>query len=201
MAATTVNDLDNLSPLLSSLVATVLGPMVMGVMIEQFLLGIVCYQAITYFCYHFSSDAFFCRSIVIFPVVFTLFQSVLDFIVIFRRLIRDYSNYESLDLQDWVFWMEASLTAWVAFIAHILYVLRGCVVTKPLPVCMFLGVVALTALVSGITVTKVCFSLGRMSKLARLTIPATIGFTSLHAYLYPVSLVGVGVLIKQPHVT
>lgn len=155
-----------------------LGPMVAGMMIEQFLLGTICYHTTTYFRYHFNSDTFFCKSIVVCLVAFTASLGILDFITLYRRLVSDYGECEKFDTQDWTAWMEPSLTACIAFVAHIFYIFRCWAVIRSPVVCISLGVVALSALISGITSTIFCFSIGRVSKLEEVIIPAIIWFAS-----------------------
>lgn len=161
-----------------SIIDIFLSPMVIGVMLEQWLLGIICSQAATYFRYHFSTDSTFCRSIATCLVISTVFLGILDFISLYRSLVWDYGNCEKFDLQDWITYTEPSITAWIAFVAHIFYIFRCWAVTRSLPVCVILGTVALNSLVSGIATTVYGFSAGRMSKLSEIVVPAVIWFTS-----------------------
>lgn len=155
-----------------------LAPVVAGTMVEQWLLGIICSQAVMYFRHHFNSDTIFCRSIVTCLVAFTILLGILDFVALYRRLVPDYGNCYKFDLQDWILWAEPAFTAWIGFVAHIFYIFRCWAVTRSLAVCIFLGVVALNALVSGITVTVYCFAAGRLSNRAGVVTPATVWFIS-----------------------
>lgn len=159
-----------------SAIGPFLGPMLIGIMIEQFLLGIICYQAVAYFRYHFSSDTSFCRSIVACLVVSTILLGILDFTTLYYRLIWEYGDCEKFDIMDWMLWMEPSLTAWVAFVTHIFYIFRCWTVTRSPAICIFLGVVALNSLASGINVAITCFSVGRLSQLPRVVVPSIIWF-------------------------
>jgi hypothetical protein len=85
-------NLDNLPPL-GSIVALCLAPMVIGIMIEQLLLGIIFSQAAVYFYYHFSSDTSFCRSIVTCLVVSTVLLGMMDLCV--HRLLTHLSLYST----------------------------------------------------------------------------------------------------------
>lgn len=86
--------------------------------------------------------------------------------MLYHNLVSNYGDSEKFDLQNWIAWTEPSLTAWIAFVAHIFYIFRCWAITRSLAVCVFLGVVALSALVSGINFTILCFSGGRLSNLS-----------------------------------
>lgn len=162
----------------ASAVSTSLGPLLTVIMIEQFLLGIVCSQATTYFRYHFCGDGRFIRSIVTFLVVLTIFLGALDFVAIYQTTILDFGNFNKFDLQNWTGWVEPGVTALVALIAHIFYIGRCWTITRSLPFVVFLGIVALLAFASGITVSVYCFVLGRLSELAGAKVTSYIWFLS-----------------------
>lgn len=161
---------ESLDSLLSpcSIIGPFLGPMLIGIMIEQLLLGIICSQAVVYFRYHFNSDTSFCRSIVTCLVVSTILLGIMDFTMLYYRLVRDYGDCEKFDTQDWMSWMEPGFTAWVAFVTHIFYILRCWAVTRSLVICVFLETVSLVSLVCGVKITISCFIVGRLSQLPRV---------------------------------
>lgn len=162
----------------ASTVTASLGPLLTGMMIGLFLLGIVCSQSITYFRYYFSHDGTFIRLIVAFLFVLVVFLGIMDFVSIYQSIIIGYGDFDKFDRQNWASWAEPAVTALVSSIAHAFYIHRCWAVTHSLVVIISLSLVALLAFASGITISVYCFMLGRMSKLAGAVIPSNIWLLS-----------------------
>ncbi|KAJ7923877.1 hypothetical protein B0H13DRAFT_1579893, partial [Mycena leptocephala] len=114
----------SITPTQPVLSATV-GAMVVGLMVQQFLLGCIAALACTpTFCGSFGQQPRFVRCLVGGLLVLNTVEAAMDLHIIYRTLVTHYGQYFFFDLQTWTMWAEPGVTAAVGFLAHLFFTRR-----------------------------------------------------------------------------
>ncbi|KAJ7075423.1 hypothetical protein B0H15DRAFT_956499 [Mycena belliarum] len=155
-----------------SIIISTLGPLVLGLMFQQILLGIIIIQASQYYARFSARDPMFYLALVGAMLILNVLEAAMDFHVIYRTVILHYGDFFFFDLQTWTMWAEPAITAFVGFLAQLFFVERCVKVTKgSWYVIILLASMLLLSLGSGVAVSVSFFKVKLFSKLAVIPIP------------------------------
>lgn len=159
-----------------------------GVWIQQFFFGIVCYQFWSYYTSQSKRhDTHFTKTILALLLIGNLFLGVTDFHVLYRSAVVHYGDLDKFDLQTWTMWSEPGVTALVGCIAQVYFLDRCRRVNmqwrKFSPqvlhcVTAFLFMLILLSTAAGLAVCISFWSLTRFSGLAQIPIPISLWLVS-----------------------
>ncbi|KAJ7437505.1 hypothetical protein FB451DRAFT_1305451 [Mycena latifolia] len=159
------------NPPQDTLIST-LGPMVLGLMFQQLLLGIIFIQTYQYFSRYYHRDPMFYLALVGALFLLNVLEGAMAFDVIYRTFIIHYNDYAFFDLQTWTMWSQPGITAFAGFLAQLFFTERCVTFTKTaFYVVLLLALLILFSLGSGIAVSVFFFKVKLFSALAKIPIP------------------------------
>ncbi|KAJ7867824.1 hypothetical protein B0H13DRAFT_1636010, partial [Mycena leptocephala] len=172
-----------------SVIKSTVGAMVVGLMIQQLLLGMIVLWGSRYYVRFHFRDTWFYQSIVGALLVLNALEFSMDFHVLYRTTVTYYGQYAFFDLQTWTMWAEPgitvyhsliypnieALTSWraaIGLLAQVFFIQRCWKVThESWPVLIFLVFLLLLCFGPGMAVS-VSFAMVRLfSQIAKISIP------------------------------
>ncbi|KAJ6553799.1 hypothetical protein DFH09DRAFT_1495363 [Mycena vulgaris] len=162
-----------------SIINSTFGPLVAGLMIQQFFVGIITAQAGYYYSRFTQRDSKFYLWLVAVLLVFNALDAATDFHILYRSAVTHYGIYCFFDLQTWTMWAEPAITAVVRCLAQMFF-MECCwkVTHKSRLVFAVLTCLLLFSLGSGLAVSVSFFQVKLFSKLAKIPIPITLWLSS-----------------------
>ncbi|KAJ7856559.1 hypothetical protein B0H13DRAFT_1641469 [Mycena leptocephala] len=165
-----------------SVVNTTLGPLVMGLMLQQFWLGIIAVHGVRYYEQFGRRDDGVSRYLVAALLILNALEAAMDIHVLFRTTVTHYGDYTFVDLQEWTTWAEPGVTAIIGFLAHLFFLARCWRATnKSLVIFASLTFLVLLSLGSGLAVSVYFLQVKLFTKLANLPIPVCFWLVSTAA--------------------
>ncbi|KAJ7927381.1 hypothetical protein B0H13DRAFT_2312586 [Mycena leptocephala] len=150
---------------------TTVGAMLIGVMVQQSLLGYIFAQGCSYYKFK-DRDSQLYRYLVAALLAFSALEAAMDMHVIYRTMVTHYGEYGFFDLQTWSMWAEPGVTAVVGLLAQLFFAERCWKTTKKSwMVFVVLTFLLALSLGSGIAVSISFFKVRLFSELGKIPIP------------------------------
>ncbi|KAJ6555244.1 hypothetical protein B0H10DRAFT_2241440 [Mycena sp. CBHHK59/15] len=158
------------------------GALLIGFLIQQFLLGVVVTQACIYFSRFHRRDIKFYRYLVAVILLVNCLHAGMNIHIIYRISITYYSQRLSFASQGWTMWAEPGVTAIGVLIAQFFFIDRCWnVIKRPWTILPLFGFLLLLPAGSGLAMSILSFKVKVLSEINKLPIPTSIWLGSMAA--------------------
>ncbi|KAJ7130369.1 hypothetical protein C8R44DRAFT_829736 [Mycena epipterygia] len=155
------------------------GALLLGVVLQQILLGVIMLQTYRYYNLFSTRDCKFYQALVGTLFVLNMLEEGMDIHVLYRTAVVHYGDFAFFDLQTWTMWSEPAVTALIGFIAQVFFTERCWRVTNNSRLILaLLALLLLLSFGSGVAVSVSFFQVKLFSALAKIPIPITFWLVS-----------------------